>query len=369
MNDLSKKPDGVASTEAADRSNPDYIVSVRFSDFEQEMADRFGERFVDYRRDYYKSLNYDKNGFLPDFPLTLQVELVNRCNLSCKMCYTINHSEAKATLDVETLTRVFKEGQENGLPALMLGMGAESLVYKPIREVVDAAQDADIMDIFFSTNGILLNEKMARYLVEREVPRLVISLDAATPETYLKIRGKDELENIEANIHRLIAIKKELGTRFPVLRLSFCVQEENYHERQAFLDKWKDVADYVDFQQLVDFDPVTELVETGDVAEKPAAPAGMDHPVCQYPFNSLNIWANGDITPCCTFFGKALVLGNVKDQTLKEAWNGEEIEKIRDQFRPGGTLCPTCEVCLYSREEENFTDTKGVGSAAKPAAE
>jgi hypothetical protein len=60
------------------RNNQNNIHSVKYGDIESVLAAEFGESFRAYRREYEHSLNYDKNGYLPPFPLTVQIELVNR---------------------------------------------------------------------------------------------------------------------------------------------------------------------------------------------------------------------------------------------------------------------------------------------------
>ena len=44
------------------------------------------------------------------------------------------------------------------------------------------------MDFFVFTNGTLLNEKNSEMILNSSITRLFISLDAATEETYNKVR-------------------------------------------------------------------------------------------------------------------------------------------------------------------------------------
>ncbi|MHC8509116.1 MAG: radical SAM/SPASM domain-containing protein [Rhodospirillales bacterium] len=359
--------------EQGERASLPGIAAMRFSDFESEMAELHGPRFVEYRRNYRKSLSYHENGYLPDFPLTLQLELVNRCNLSCIMCYTENHKKPKAALSIDSIRAMTAEAKKYDMPAMVLGMGSEALLYKDFRSVIDAADDGGVMDLIFGCNGVLLNEGTAQFLIDRKVARCWVSLDAATPETFKKIRGKDELEKVEDNIRRLCRMKKEQGARFPNVRISFCVQEDNHHEREAFIQKWRGVVDHIDFQQLIEFDHIDTLLEHGDVSEPLDPPPGvdLDKPVCQYPFNSLNVWSNGDVSPCCTFYGRHLVVGNANEESLKSIWDGEKINRIRDEFRTGD-LNPTCRVCLCARDDTNFEDARKTAAetnAVKTAAE
>ena len=331
-------------------------TAYRADDFETYMASVHGPAFADYRRRFHDATAHDRTGYLPEFPITVHLELVNRCNLSCVMCWTANHSLRKAALDLTTIKKLMVEGRRHGLPAAMLGMGSEAMVYKDIRAAIEIVQDSGVMDVFFATNGILLGEDMARFLVERQVARCWVSLDAATPETYVKIRGKDVLPKIEANLLRLIRIKDERGSRLPDVRVSFVVQDENRHERAAFVEKWRDRADHVDFQNLSDFSHIAEIAKTGDAPSAPPPPPGVDlaKPFCPYPFESLNVWSDGRVTPCCCFYGRDLVVGRVQEQTLKQIWDGPQMAAVRDQFRGQAPLSPTCRVCLSARDNKEW---------------
>jgi radical SAM protein with 4Fe4S-binding SPASM domain len=350
----------------ADRNQVDNISSVKLTDIEAVLAEEFGDRFRAYRIDYRKSMNYDKNGFVPDFPLTVSFELVNRCNLKCVMCYTDHHTFAKKTLAIGTLESVLRECQENGLPAAVIGMAAESLLYKDIRRVIEATREAGVMDVFLGTNATLLTPEMSEFLVDQRVARVEVSLDAATPETYKAIRSKDELPLVEQNVRALAEAKRRKSSQLPVIRLCFCVQPQNVSERQAFIDKWQDLVDYIDFQEMIDFEHVTPLVE-GRPEDVPNVESLAPEPYCPYPFNSLHVWADGTVTPCCTYYGKALPIGNVEKDTLADVWQGEKLEAIRDEFRQN-KLNPVCRVCLSARDTENFSKAKSLSREIPVAA-
>lgn len=332
---------------------------------ERTLGQQYGSRFQYYRRSYHRTLNADKGNFeLPEFPVTVTMELVNRCNLSCVMCYTANHKGKKFTLDLPTIKKLVAEGQQYGMPALLVGSGSEGLLYKDIREVIRSAKAAGVMDFFLITNGTLLTKDLSEFIIDHGVSRLLISLDAATPETFKKVRGKDELEKIERNINAFLELKKARKAELPVLRLSFCVQEVNKHEQQQFFDKWRGKVDYLDFQVLSDFSYVDEILQTGDV-KQPARPNDSEKLFCHHPFGYLNIWSNGDITPCCVFYGKNLVMGNTATHTLKEVWNGDKMNALRDEFLTG-RVNKTCRTCLLQRENL-VGDTRAFATPARPA--
>jgi len=336
---------------------PDYLKRVEFSSPESILREygreRHGERFEEYRDDYARLVSTRDFSYLPETPVTVTVELVNRCNLTCQMCYTENHRTTKFTLTPEALDSIVDEIASFGKCALLLGAGSEGLLYKDIRRVIGRAQEKGVIDTLLMSNGTLLNESIAEFLVDQKVPRLCISLDAARPETFAKIRGKNELAKIEANIHRLVEIKRRKGAKLPIIRLSFCMQDDNRDEEEEFKAKWAGVVDYLDFQRILDFSHVDTVAET-----KVPEGALESRPFCHRPFGYMNVWSNGDVSPCCNFYGKNLTVGNVYKESLRDIWKGANMNRLREEFR-SGKINKTCQVCLSMRENE-------VADAEKP---
>ncbi len=340
-----------------EREIPDSMERVEFADIEdilhRNLFPTFGERFSRYRQHYVDSLNSERTGFVPPHPLTVSLELVNRCNLTCVMCYTANHKGQKYTLDLDSLRRFFADCTRNGVPALMLGDHSEPLLHKEIREIIRAAKAARIMDIFLFTNGVLLTEDLAEFLVEEQISRVFVSLDAATPETYTAIRGKDELARIERNLLKLIEIRRSRGSELPVVRVSFCVQQRNHGEQDAFRQKWDGIVDFIDYQAASDVSWVTELVETGTVKDARLLEADADRklPFCNQPFGYLSVLSSGDITPCCSFYAHNLKLGHISRDTIHDLWHGKAMTTLREELLTG-KLNNTCRVCLSQRYDD-----------------
>lgn len=152
--------------------------------------------------------------------------------------------------------------------------------------------------------------------------RLDISIDAATPETYKKIRGGDLLQ-LERNIDNFLQIRNERGSETPILRVSFCVQNDNVAEKDAFLKKWEGRADIVDFQDLLD---LSHILKLADMPYKEY--------ICPDPFQRLVIDYKGNIYGCCCIgYNKYNRIGNISEMTLLEAWNSYTMKELRDSFK------------------------------------
>ena len=369
-------------SESSDESKPAYIKRIEKINPEKQLVNaltkKHGKRFSDYREEYYKILNSSKENYkhVPDYPLNVLVEVVSKCNLECIMCLSSHRKGPTKVISNETISKLFREFKENNLPALMFGAGDEPLMFSDIDKMWEIANSSGIMDIFIFTNGTLLNEEMCNKILDHDVARVFISLDAATEETYAKIRLKNkhieddtsnqnnlkiihedsnQLAIIEENVKRLLELRNSRNLELPQIRLSFAVQQRNKHEIELFKKKWENIVDFIEFQQTmnIDFDKLSRLSE--EERWKRREPLFEKDFVkdCKAPFHSATVWADGSVIPCCTFQGKNLTLGNINGipelnipaQSLKELWNGEKINELREQFRTG-KLNIVCQYCL-----------------------
>ena len=176
-----------------EKSTPKNILKKFFKEdpeetLKNELVKKYGERYLKYRKNYLSIINDDDHKITTEYPTTVVLELVNRCDLECVMCYQGFRNDAeKFTVDETMLDKIFNDFKKNKLSALML-TASEPLLYKHFDKVLKRAEEAEIMDVFIFTNGNLLNEKNSRLILNSCVTRLFVSIDAATEETYNKVR-------------------------------------------------------------------------------------------------------------------------------------------------------------------------------------
>ena len=131
---------------------PEYIKTASIDDFESKIIEAIEPskrgRFKEYRDKYQSSLNYNDKETVLDFPLTVHVELINKCNLSCQMCYVTNHSGSKNTLSDELIGDITKEAARHQLPAVIVGLGSEALLHKNVPDIFHQFDDAGVIDKF-----------------------------------------------------------------------------------------------------------------------------------------------------------------------------------------------------------------------------
>ena len=314
----------------------------------EELFPKFGERYNEYRAKYENYLNDKSHKFLPNYPISVILELVNRCNLECTMCFQgFRNDTKKYTLEIEQLKKLFNEFKENKLDAILFS-NSEPLLYKKFPEVLELAAKAGIMDQFLFTNGTLLNKKNSEIILNSSLTRLFVSLDAATESTYDKVRipvnkkkiNTNRLRHIETNIKNFVSLRKALNKKLPLTRVSFVALESNYHEVDQFIEKWIDIVDTVEIQKENSINFYEDLHKKKYDTSKLV----LSEYNCNEPWGQVGIHADGTVGPCCNTVGRNLPVGNVLEQSLKEIWQNEKMKEIREGFinNKPNIICKLC---------------------------
>jgi len=321
---------------------------------ENELSKRFGDRYRKYRDDYNSIISDPEHKLFLNYPLTVSLELINRCDLECVACYQGFRNDAKqAIIDDKILDKMFLDFKKNKLPALMISQ-SEPLLYKNIEKVLKKAKEAEIMDVFIFTNGTLLNEKACKMILESSVTKLFVSIDAATEKTFASVRipvskrllNEDRLEKLENNVKRFIKMRNELNRKTPVVRVSFVDLKENHHEVEAFKEKWKDIVDLVEVQKETSMKFYDKLKkENIHLLEEKS----LKKYNCDKPWGEISIYSDGSISPCCNLTGKKIPIGNIKDSTIKEMWDGVKMNAVREGLMKN-TPIKVCQACIESQE-------------------
>jgi MoaA/NifB/PqqE/SkfB family radical SAM enzyme len=112
-------------------------------------------------------------------------------------------------------------------------IGGETFMYPWFNEVLDLLAQHPIT-VTIITNGTMLTEKITPRLIALHGLELKFSIDAATRDTYYRIRGRDVFDKVVANVKRFSDLTREK----PNIRriLVFVVMRENLDEVLPFVD-------------------------------------------------------------------------------------------------------------------------------------
>jgi wyosine [tRNA(Phe)-imidazoG37] synthetase (radical SAM superfamily) len=307
-------------------------TEFQVGDWEKPFVETFGEEYYAYRRAWEQS----GPGRIPQFPLHIDFQLMDACNMRCVFCprdksvmiaaETTDLLNRGTKMPLEDFRKVIDEGEQYGLRAINLGATAEPLIHPDVVEMVRYARQHGVFDIRVITNGLMLKDKMIRQLYDSGLTYLSISLDAWIPETYRKIRRGD-LDKVVANTLLAVAIRQEMQLDFPRIRVSFVNLPESKGEFRPFLEFWKDKVDFIELQDYDNF----------------GAPTCNFSFKCIEPYRRLMVWASG-VVGCIAWTTERYPYGYISGQTIKECWESKAINKLRISLeqRNYNTMCLGC---------------------------
>ena len=305
-------------------------------DVNTKLISILGEKFETYRKKWDLVNLFELE---TEFPLFLQVETNQICNLKCPAC-PIGVPEAydkyisQDKMSWEMYEKIILEAEKYNCPSIEPQGTNEPLLDQNLEKYIKFASDHGFLDIMMNTNATVLTKSRSRSMLKSGITRLRFSLDAASKETYEKVRVGGNYETTINNIENFLKIRKDENYQLPIVGVNFCKTSYNEHEEEKFVETWIDKVDFIVIQEFqppeLENSYAEFLPSTSKYREKILSEFH-----CQQPWQRVVITNKGEICPCCAFFRTELSLGNINNSSIYEIWNSNEAKKLRQIHKDG----------------------------------
>ena len=307
-------------------------------------------------KDYYRSMNDSyvegtltclkpevvKDRITTEFPLVLNIEPTNACNAKCYYCprdQTVK-SQGVNYLSIEKFKQVVKQIDSNKLIMLNLHKDGEPLLHKDLPKMVEyVKQKGAAQTIHLNTNGILINSKTGRGIIEREIDDITISIDAAREETYYRFKRIKGLEKLEENIKKVVDYREKIGSKTNIRVKIMEFDDIESEEIELFHEKWSGIADEVQVTGVHSWSGAIDVKVTDEQTDE-------RYP-CSLLWYTLAVNSNGKVSICNVDWDYSGVVGDINNQSIHEIWNGKPLKNIRNAQLNGVWDCPkVCKDCV-----------------------
>ncbi len=168
------------------------------------------------------------------------LDLTERCNLKCVMCYFSavdrlrfppydRELSDRGNMPVEVFEKIAAELFPRAR-RVALGCAAEPMIHPKFRDILAIAGRYRVPDLWFPTNLLALTEPTAQAIADAGVATVGASIDGVTRETYEKIRINGKWDRLISRLDLLNEVKKKRGRKRPQLRIIFTWMKSNRHE-------------------------------------------------------------------------------------------------------------------------------------------
>ena len=317
-------------------------------------------------------------------PLQVQLVISDLCNLNCSFCayrmpgYTsnqlfgvvdsksgsVNNNPSRMIPYTKTL-EILDDFSEMGVKAVQFTGGGEPTVHPKHEDIFRAALDRQL-DVGLVSNGVRLTSNTIELLLDAQWTRF--SIDAATPESYSKIKGVSPkiFHKAWSNVELLVKRRAQAASDL-IIGIGFVVTKENWHEvrecaqmakalgvdniRLSAVFQPDDAAYFKDFhaeasvlcKQCEELDDGRFRVfnlfgdRLSDLRQQ-----SPDYSFCGYQQFTGYIGADLNVYRCCVHsYNKRGLLGSLANTRFKDFWFSEEKKRLIDKF--DASLCERCQ--------------------------
>lgn len=314
----------------------------------KKLVVRLFQSSITYRNPLYNFL-YDrvmsqKMKQFSKIPFRVMIENTNACHADCVFCPHKLMKRKVGVMSMDLYKKIIDQCQKFGIDYVTIYGFGEPLLDRYFFERVNWAKKADITRVTTNTNGMYLDKEKIEPVFLSGLDEIYISFDAATETTYKKIRPGLKFKTVEENILRLVKERKKRKLKKPEIILSYVECLENRHETGQYIKKWKDKVDFISISFIHNW---TGVIQSGGKLK-----IGRRDP-CRLLWTDMIISWNGDAPLCCNDYENRIILGNIRDQSIKKIWTGEQLKKIRKLHQKGRfekiLICKNCDYNFHHK--------------------
>lgn len=272
--------------------------------------------------------------------LQLQLEVCNVCNADCVFCSYSKMERPKGTMPMDLYRRIIDDAAT--VPQIdhltLTGLG-ETLLDRHLLQRLTYARrvlpKGIAIDLY--TNGTFLKPKMTDDLIAAGLTTLYVSLNATHADQRRDVMRLDDWPEVEGYVQYALEATKGTGTRLIVKGIaSKDLMEVGDHE--AFLDRWGG-----DWQKG---GAVYLHLEGNWAGAMGAKMRTKPKSACHRAFGQIMVLWDGRVSLCCFDGFGEVILGDLRTQTIREIYNGDQALGIRTAHHEGRRgdlfLCGTC---------------------------
>ncbi len=269
------------------------------------------------------------------YPLAIKVETADICNLSCPGCMHGNEAgnfSREHMISKELFGKLIDEIGPYLFMAIMYHRG-EPFFNRNIFSMIESLSRYNVISTVSTNFSLPFKAEDFRNMVSSGLRHLLLSIDGTTQEIYEKYRRGGDLALVKHNVQELVAVRRSMRSKYPIIEQQFILFEHNYHQ-------WKEVVAFatelgIDRVSFVKDIAVEKKLYIGGFHRSEHEEAAIVKkkflPLCQWPWFAAVVRWNGEILPCCDYdwMLEKSDFGNITTERFMEVWNSKRYAELR----------------------------------------
>lgn len=272
------------------------------------------------------------------FPPVFILDTISHCSLRCHMCPHKDLTRKKGIMSWELYKKLIDEIASKKPDArVWITFAGEGSILKDLPEKIEYAKNAGLKDVVLNSNGTRLTPKFSERLIKAGLNVLMVGIDAATPETYAKLRIGGRFEETVSNVLAYKDLLDKLGKPDQRMNVQFVQMPENSSELEAFVDFWN--SKNID----VKIKPMVSWINRKEAANLMQSEERLP---CFFTCGLMAITDTGKVALCGADLDCATEMGDVSQRSIEEVWQ-DRLQEVRLAHLKGewDKLPDACRTC------------------------
>jgi radical SAM protein with 4Fe4S-binding SPASM domain len=288
-----------------------------------------------------------------DTPITLFVDPASACNFSCPFCPTGHQKLIDETgrfqgvMKLDLFKKIVDDLKEFPQPVKVLRLykDGEPFLNKNLAKMIAyAKQSGAVKYIDTTTNGSLMTPARLEPVLEAGLDKINISVDGMDAGQYL------EFTKYEFDFDEFVKSVKWLDQNKGACEVSIKIPGDilTENQKEEFLEVFGDYCDRIFIENFAPCWPEFDVeTHTGvEIQQGIYQQSITQTDTCPYIFYSLSINADGLASSCFLDWGRKLLVGDARRQSVKSIWHSDEMNDLRLQHLEGKrNENPVCKSC------------------------
>lgn len=304
-------------------------------------------------------------------PFTLAIGASSACNFRCDYCiHSLSNRKLKEInfnleiMKYDLFTKLIDDCKfHEKIKTLQFLKDGEQLINKRLSDMILYAKRSNKFEkVELLTNGSLLTHELNVKLIDSGLDTIRISLQGLNAKKY------NEISNVHINFEKFIENIKHFYENRKINGKNCKVHLKMINNgiiNEKDMEIFNDICDEFSVQHIIpyftdvnysDIEKKSDKNIYGETFEKSI--------VCSRPFMSIYVSADGHVMPCCREDNENLILGNIKNESIFDIWNGKNLRDFRilqlKNKRFEHIICKDCclpdKITLHEDNLDNYTE-------------
>jgi MoaA/NifB/PqqE/SkfB family radical SAM enzyme len=303
---------------------------------------------------------FRKKEAVSSYPYILKIEPSNICNMRCAYCYDNRRQPREGErpygrMSLQQFKQIIDEMGEYLFKINLYGFG-EPWLFPETLEMIRYAADRNI-GVGVSSNMNFDDPGLPKRIVDSGLEVLIFSCHGLSRETYTKFMAGGDPDVALRNLGAVIREREKAGRKTPFVDWQYCVTGFNEHEREAAMQKAKELrVDQIRFIKPFFPDDASDEWFSSMFPKHTYKHMHEKSPGCNWIYRSAYINFDGGVIACCRdvrLIGSDF--GNVFSEGFKSIWNNEKYRASRAIIAGRkdivcNTICSRCPIVQVGRK-------------------